>query len=165
MQRLTFGSGHSLGLFGAGTHAGSPQPPSTNESQILRSMGAPDYTAMSSRLRILRTPMGEAPEHVRRAWIGLELPILHDGRYLVQGVLDTERIQSRLQLFWARLTGRVVKQQGFSVFVLDALEALERERPLEASWWRNNAPHLCVPGSVFVFDAACGERVEETEAP
>lgn len=120
---------------------------------------------MASRLRILRTPTGAAPEHVRRAWIGLELPLLEGGQYLVQGVLDTERIQSRLQLLWWRLTGRVVRQRGFSVYVLDALDALERERPLEASWWRHNAPHLCVPGSVFVFDAACGEPVEETPAP
>lgn len=116
---------------------------------------------MTRRLRILNTPTGDAPEQVRRAWVGLELPLLADDtETLVQSVLDRERLRSRIQLLWWRVTGRLVRQRGFSVFVLEALEVLERERPLEAGWWRQNAAHLCVPGAVFVFDAACGESVE-----
>ena len=115
---------------------------------------------MTSVLRILRTPRGAAPEHVRRAWIGLELPLLEDREFVVQSILETELPKSRLQLWWWKLTGRVARQRGFSVFVHEALSALERERPLEASWWRQNAPHLLVPGSVFVFDTECGERVD-----
>ena len=79
----------------------------------------------------------------------------------MQSVLDSGRVRSRLQLLWWRLTGRIETQQGFAVSVIDALELLERERPLEASWWRNNAPHLCVSGSIFVFDSGCGERVSD----
>lgn len=115
---------------------------------------------MGSRLRILRTPHGAAPEHVRRAWIGLELPLLEDRDFVVQSVLETEVPRSRLQVLWWRLTGRLVKQRGYSVYVADALEALERERPLEAAWWRQNVPRMMFPGSVFVFDAECGERVD-----
>jgi hypothetical protein len=43
--------------------------------------------------------------------------------------------------------------------VLDALSELERERPLEAAWWRQNAAHLCLPGKAFVFDGKRGEIV------
>lgn len=116
---------------------------------------------MSGRLRIARTPQGDAPEHVRRAWIGLELPLFDDRDFLVQSVLDAERVRSRWQLLWWRLTGRARRQRGFAVLVLDALAVLEQTRPLEAAWWRQNAAHLCRPGLVFVFDAGCGERVPE----
>jgi hypothetical protein len=115
---------------------------------------------MAAFLRILRTPLGAAPEHVRRAWIGLEIPIIVEKEFVVQSVLDTELPKSRLQLWWWKLTGRLARRRGFAVYVNDALSALERERPLEASWWRQNAPHLCMPGQVFIFDAECGERVE-----
>lgn len=114
---------------------------------------------MVGRLRILRTPAGDAPEHVRRAWVGLELPLIEDREFVVQSVLETAPIRSRLQLFLWRLTGRIKRQRGYSVYVNDALAALERERPLEAAWWRQNLPHLCVPGQLFIFDAVCGERV------
>lgn len=78
----------------------------------------------------------------------------------MQSVLDSERLTSRWQSCWGRLTGRYQKQRGYSLFVLDALDVLERNRPLEAAWWRQNAPHLCVPDCTFVFDSACGERVD-----
>lgn len=111
-------------------------------------------------LRILRPPLGAAPEHVRRAWVGLELPLLAEQPIIVRSVLDSEPITSRWQALWGRLTGRYQKQLGYAVLVSDALEILERSRPLEAAWWRQNAPHLIAPGRVFVFDRACGERVE-----
>lgn len=39
------------------------------------------------RIRIVRTPNGEAPESVRRAWVGLELP-------LAGGQTDPRRLES-----------------------------------------------------------------------
>lgn len=110
---------------------------------------------MHPRLRILRTPTGAAPEHVRRAWIGL----LDTGEFSGKSVLEEDHPRSRLGEWWWRITGRIQTRRGFSVSVLDALAVLERERPLEAAWWRQNAPHLCMPGKAFVFDAACGEIV------
>ena len=118
---------------------------------------------MPGRVRIERTPQGDAPEHVRRAWIGLELPLLDDRDFVVQSVLDDGRVTSRWQAFWWRLTGRTRRQRGFAVPVLAALQELEQSRPLEASWWGENAAHLCQPGLVFVFDAGCGERVPEVQ--
>ena len=115
---------------------------------------------MARLLRILRTPEGAAPEHVRRAWVGLELPLHDEREFLVQSVLDAERVRSRWQVLWWRITGRLRRQRGWSVFIVDALAALERERPLEASWWRQNSPHVNTPGQVFVFDTGCGEIVD-----
>lgn len=111
-------------------------------------------------LRILRTPTGAAPEHVRRAWVGLELPLIGEGDFVVQSVLEQDFPRTRLERLWARLTGRLRKGPGFAVFTLEALAVLEAARPLEAAWWRANAGRLFVPGGVFVFDAQCGEVVE-----
>jgi hypothetical protein len=116
---------------------------------------------MPERLRILRVPEGAAPEHVRRAWVGLELPLLDQRDFIVQSVLETGRMRSRWEMWWWRLTGRARRQRGYAVLVLDALAVLETERPLEAAWWRQNAAHLCRPGALFVFDAGCGERAPE----
>lgn len=115
---------------------------------------------MKPRLRILRTPAGAAPERIRQAWVGLELPLQAEQEFIHQSVLDQARTRSRVRLAWWRLTGRVQRARGFAVSVLDALEVLEQHRPQEATWWRTNAAHLCVPGAIFVFDAACGERVD-----
>lgn len=111
-------------------------------------------------LRILRTPTGAAPEHVRRAWVGLVIPLIMEGKFVVQSVLEQGFPQSTLDRLWARLTGRLQKKPGFAVLTLDAIAALEAARPLEAAWWRANAAHLLVPGGVFVFNPECGEVVE-----
>lgn len=114
---------------------------------------------MPSRLRILRTPTGGAPEHVRRAWVGLELPLIAEGEFSQHSVLETQPPRSRLGWWWWRVTGKLRRDRGFAVYVVDALAVLEPARPLEASWWRQNAGHLCAPGHVFIFDADCGEVV------
>lgn len=93
---------------------------------------------MPKRLRISRTPTGAAPEHVRRAWVGLEL-------------LGGRGPSSRVEAWWWVITGRAKRSRGSSVAVLDALAVLEAARPLEAAWQ---------PLENFVFDAACGEVVE-----
>lgn len=115
---------------------------------------------MAKRLRISRTPSGAAPEHVRRALVGLELPLREAGEFALVSVLEARGPSSRVEAWWWRLTGRVKRSRGFSVPVLDALAVLEAARPLEAAWWRQNAPHLCLPLKHFVFDASCGEVVE-----
>lgn len=86
--------------------------------------------------------------------------MIAEGAFSIQSVLDPERARSLLQVWWWHITGRVRRDRGFVVPVLDALAVLERARPLEAGWWRQNAPHLCEPGKTFVFDLACGELVD-----
>jgi hypothetical protein len=113
-----------------------------------------------AQLRILRTPTGAAPDHVRRAWVGLELPLIKEGEFVVQSVLEQAMPRTWLEWLWARLTGRLQRAPGFAVFTLDALAVLEATRPLEAAWWKANAAHLFVPGAFFVFDARCGEVTE-----
>lgn len=112
---------------------------------------------MSKRLRISRTPTGAAPEHVRRAWVGLELPLREAGEFFGLSVLEGRGPSSQVEAWWWIFTGRAKRSRGYSVAVLNALAVLEAARPLEAAWWRQNAPHLCLPFENF---ASCGEVVE-----
>jgi hypothetical protein len=101
-----------------------------------------------AHLRILRLPPGEAPEEIRRAWVGMELP-------LRRGETEPRTLQS---------VG-VVSQQGPEVttgYTVDgrrAVAALASQVPEAAAWWRENAPHVVVSGYRLFFPLEVCERV------
>lgn len=97
-------------------------------------------------IRIVRRPVGEAPEWVRDAWFGLLLPTMRGSprSWPVSGVLSGranvfERIRDRIQGRTRRLTGYAVNakaavdllatNQGISLH--DAFEGAERKISLE----------------------------------
>ncbi len=106
-------------------------------------------------IRIIATPSGEAPEEIRRAWIGVRipLPLLHghaeDWRSV--GVLTGPKS------FFARVSalfsGRFQRRHGYAVSVVEAISALEAANPAAAKWWRENTPQAIRPGRAFVFAA------------
>jgi hypothetical protein len=116
---------------------------------------------MPLRVRITSIPPGEAPEEVRRAWIGLELPLVNasGGPLTVHaaGVLTGPRG------FFGRLfglaSGSVNETSGFVVKVKDAMELLAAKDPAAFEWWRANVPRMFVGNRLFVFAASCGEMV------
>ena len=88
--------------------------------------------AQERTVTIMATPIGEAPEWVREAWIGVTLP------YRSMGICDT-----------GILSGRRVP--AFMSYLVDwdaAMGALARHSPEAVEWWRANTPWL--PG--FCFD-------------
>lgn len=106
-------------------------------------------------IRITAIPPGEAPQHIREAWVGVRVPLpLWPSRakpWRSSGVLTGPRtIFARLS---ALLSGRFSRREGYAVRVTEAIAALERVRPDAAAWWRENAPHLVRPGKMFVFAA------------
>lgn len=109
------------------------------------------------KVRIIRAPIGEAPEWVREAWVGLELPLAHLEEVTVEtgGVLTGPR--SWLACWWARLTGRIEVVSGYVVKSDRAIDLLARSRPEAAEWWRTHAPRFCQPGAEFIFDSPAGE--------
>ena len=111
-------------------------------------------------IRITRTPPGEAPDSIREAWVGLELPLLRDKplRYLGSGVLSGPRsfVATLLHL----LTFRLKVYTAFVVPSLAAIEILEKADPSAAKWWRENAPHAVRRGRHFLFPPDCCERVD-----
>lgn len=115
------------------------------------------------QIRITRTPPGEAPEHVRQAWIGLVLPV--DERYAGQqrrlgvGVLTGPR--TWLGILLAMLTGRAKRQNGYVVEAKVALDLLAAHAPQAAEWWRTHAPHFLEPGRHFLFAAEVCKEVQD----
>ena len=95
-------------------------------------------------IRIIGTPPGEAPEEVRREWVGLELPLAagETGARVVPsaGVLSGPR--SFLAALGRMLRGRFTRRRGYAVEVAAAVAALEHVHPDAAAWWRSNAEGL-----------------------
>jgi hypothetical protein len=112
-------------------------------------------------VRVVRVPAGEAPEWVRQAWVGLELPLPDDmpSRPMYhpsQGVLTGAKTplgQILSQLLRPRRT------LGYSIEVLDAIAVLERSSPDAARWWREPVPRMMHSGDRFVFGADECEEV------
>jgi hypothetical protein len=98
-------------------------------------------------VRIIKRPLGEAPEDIRDAWIGLLLPV--DPRYPdlitchVGGVLSNE------------VDGRSMR--GYLVNAIAAINLLEESSPSAAAWWRVNTPFLLQPEQLLHFDEECCE--------
>jgi hypothetical protein len=104
-------------------------------------------------IRITQVPPGEAPEVVRRAWIGLELPLLagqvRPDRGLALGVLSGRRVPA---------------PDSYPVDGRTAINLLAAVSPDAAQWWRQHAPHVLARGYQLVFPAAVCERLDDLGA-
>ena len=114
---------------------------------------------MSSSIRIISVPPGEAPLPIREAWVGLELPLFRKrvGSYIGSGVLSGPK--SILESFAHLVTGRLTVHKGFLVPVLAAIEILEVANPAAARWWRENPSHMIRKRRYLLFPTECCEVV------
>jgi hypothetical protein len=113
------------------------------------------------QIRIVDVPPGEAPEEIRRAWVGLILPLVPGETgprpIISHGVLSGPRwLIARL---WRLLTGQYHRYMQYAVPVDAALEELEWTAPDAAAWWRENTPHLIGRGRAFGFAAEVCEEI------
>ena len=110
-----------------------------------------------NKIRIIACPPGEAPESVRKAWIGLELPLGPEpfGRRrnvaVIGGVLTEPR--SRWKRILALVLGRFERRTGYLVNSLDAVNILAASNPDAAKWWRDHCSYLLDGRRRFVFAA------------
>ena len=100
------------------------------------------------RVRITSTPDGDAPEAIRRAWVGLELPLAPGER--------GPRLLDAAGVVW-RLPAGV--KMGYAVGGRVAVELLEKQSPAAAAWWRQQVPDVLTAGFQFVFPAESCEKV------
>jgi len=118
-------------------------------------------------VRIIATPPGEAPEEIRKAWVGLSLPVVdEDSRartWRTIGVLTGPK--TFVSSLLAVLSGRTRPVEGFRVNSSTAIRKLEECDPAAAAWWRANAPHYCKPSSCFVFHATVCSVLEDSSEP
>lgn len=121
-------------------------------------------TLPARKVRIIQAPIGEAPEWVREAWVGLELPLVerHEITAETGGVLTGPT--SLIGYWWARLRGKLHSTTGYTVRSARAIELLERTRPDAANWWRTHAPRFCDPNEGFIFDSPACEPSPESIA-
>jgi hypothetical protein len=108
--------------------------------------------SVASYIRIVRTPLGEAPLWVREKWVGLELPLEEDTPITIMGfgVLSAPEIRNQIDYLMARATGKIVRMTGYVVSVDAALAILAEKSSEAATWWRENTPHML--GQNFIFD-------------
>jgi hypothetical protein len=116
------------------------------------------------QIRIKSTPPGEAPENIRRAWIGLVLPVLPQfpkaRTFSGFGVLTGPK--TRFGMIFATLLGRGQKHKGYAVEAKTAIELLGNHSKTAADWWRQDAPQFLNPKFYFLFPAdSCEEIASE----
>src|SRR3989338_7326552 len=102
-------------------------------------------------IRIIRTPWGDAPDWVREAWIGLDLPVAVD-------IPENPRmatVQTNSPLPQPRVATA-------SVYFDQAIAALEPGHPDAANWWRELACRR--PGLDWLtFDSASYEYISDEQ--
>jgi hypothetical protein len=120
-------------------------------------------TRVSSFIRIVSVPPGEAPLWVREKWVGLELPLAYGDsgarRAITSGVLSGPR--NRLIALWWALRGRLERKSGYAVDANEAVRILEGTAPEAAAWWRKNVPRLQHRKRKFLFAPAACEVVSK----
>jgi hypothetical protein len=114
-------------------------------------------------ITITRRPIGEAPEWVRDAWIGLSLPTSRPER-VWRGVGVLTGPSNPLLLWWALVRGRTLTVSGYAVDARVAVALLADKHPAAAQWWRENTPDLIASGRGFIFDAEACE-LQSLHAP
>lgn len=93
---------------------------------------------MKKRIKIIACPPGQAPEEVRQAWIGLEMPL-------------SLNQPPRGAVFRGVLNGAPERCNvgGFAVDGRIAIEMLQQKNPTAAEWWKKNAPQVFKTPLVF----------------
>jgi len=115
-------------------------------------------TRQTAGIRIIDVPPGEAPDVVRKAWVGLVLPVLGPlQEYPTFGVLSGPKTEIGVRIY-TRL-GRARWESGYLVEARVAVSILEMVNPEAAEWWRTNTPHLLTTAGCFIFQApVCREE-------
>src|SRR5438046_8922839 len=104
-----------------------------------------------ARVRIRSAPPGEAPADIRRAWVGLTLPIVGRGPMTGFGSGVLTGPKSILELLWRLVTFRMQVHEGYAVDVATAIDVLAKARPDAAAWRRPAATHIFRRGPRIVF--------------
>ncbi|KQN74304.1 hypothetical protein [Devosia sp. Leaf64] len=113
------------------------------------------------KITIVRTPLGEAPEWVREAWIGLTFPVIGaKQRMAAYGVLTRPR--NWFAQVWANLTGKSFEMTGYLVNAKLAVDLLAEHQLEAAAWWREHLPDRLDGEGQFLFDADACEEVSSS---
>lgn len=114
-------------------------------------------------IEIIATPPGEAPEEIRKRWIGVVIPLPANAQTEQEqtgyGVLTGPRSWFLALLPFLHKTK--VTWKGYGVSGLNAVEALAKKDESAAEWWRKNTPHLMRRHWQLFFPADVCRTVEQ----
>lgn len=116
-------------------------------------------------IKIVQTPLGEAPQWVREAWIGFTFPVIGEKqRMAAYGVLTRPR--NWFSQVWANFTGKSFELAGYLVNAKLAVDILAAQHPDAAAWWREHVPEELHGERQFLFDEdACEEVLSAAGGP
>jgi hypothetical protein len=109
-------------------------------------------------IKILRRPLGEAPEWVRDAWIGLSLPTHQKSAHTLRALSALSGRNGLLLRLVDVIRGKSFRIFGFMVNGKTAVDLLAETQPAAAEWWRTNAAGYLSGREYLIFDAACCEH-------
>ncbi|KQR83438.1 hypothetical protein [Sphingomonas sp. Leaf343] len=109
-------------------------------------------------IKIVRRPLGEAPDWVRDEWIGVSLPLASQREREWRGLGVLSAPDGWLAQMWAVVSGKSVKVRGYAVNAKTAVERLADRSPSAAAWWRDHTPRMLDGRHNFLFDAAACQR-------
>lgn len=100
-------------------------------------------------IRITRVPGGDAPEEIRRAWVGLVIPV--DETIEQPTLIESRMISSGVY------AGPV---KGCTVMAIEAFKELARSGSDAYHWWWKHARQYYQPGMHLVFNSEACELID-----
>lgn len=95
---------------------------------------------MYEKIKIVAAPPGQAPEWVREAWIGIELPL-------------AQPISGGVQV--GIMLGKPENIGGYTVNSAQAFQLLQKHNIEAWNWWNENAPYAMRCGQLVFKKQAC----------
>lgn len=92
-----------------------------------------------AQVKIVIVPSGQAPEWVRKEWVGLVLP-------LVENASKVERV---IGVLGGKVDDGDEYIDGYSVETAAAVIILKEKSPEAAQWWTKNVPFWFIPRLIF----------------
>ena len=114
----------------------------------------------TKHILIVRRPIGEAPDWVRDAWIGIRLPLACPQKSTWRGFGVVSGPTGLFAQLWAMLRGRDIQVRGYAVNAGIAVGLVAESNPAAAEWWRQNTPDLVHRGHFVFNEEACEPEPE-----
>lgn len=114
-------------------------------------------------IEVIHTPPGDSPEWIRKAWVGMQLPCVHDGPVSMPTVNASAGPRTFLQQILHLMMGRTTQQLGYVVNAKDAVGLLSLYNEEAARWWITSAPHALKPEQMIMFAKQCCREITPDE--
>lgn len=92
-----------------------------------------------AQVKIINVPSGQAPEWVRKEWVGLILPVLK----------NASKVERVIGVLGGKVKDAEKYIDGYSVETVAAIDILYEKNFEAALWWLQNVPIHSIPRLIF----------------